>query len=205
MAGHSKWANIQHRGGAQDRRRGLSCSRPRAATGEGGAETCEHVRYEGYGPGGAAVIVECLTEERSRTADELRHLLARHGGHLGAHGSVAYLFNPVGVLGFAPGTRAERLLGAALDAGAEDVVAHPDGSFEVLTAPADFDAVRAALVMAGLEPATAEVTQRSAATADLAIEDAEKMLRLLEALEDRDDVQSVHTNAQIPDEVLARL
>ncbi len=245
MAGHSKWANIQHRKGAQDNKRGriftklirelttaartgggdpeanprlrLAIEKARAssmprdtierairkATGEGGGETYEAVRYEGYGPGGAAVMLDALTDNRNRTVAEVRYLFARHGGNLGADGSVAYLFNQVGLIAYPPGTSEGRVMDAALAAGAEDVVSNEDGSLEVLTDPADFAEVRDALIAAGLTPADAEVTHRSALSVPLTGEAAHSMVRLLEALEDLDDVQNVYSNAEIPDEVLA--
>lgn len=247
MAGHSKWANIQHRKGAQDRRRAgvfskllreiasaarvggadaamnprlrlaidkaRAASMPRdtierairrAAGGEDGAEY-HAARYEGYGPGGAAVMVDCLTDNRNRTVAAVRHAFASHGGNLGADGSVGYLFNQVGMLSFPPGLEEDVLMDAALDGGAEDVVVNADGSLDVLTAPADFDAVRASIARRGFEPVRAEVTQRASTSAALEGEAAATMLELLEALEDLDDVQNVYTNAEIPDELLARL
>jgi YebC/PmpR family DNA-binding regulatory protein len=247
MAGHSKWANIQHRKGAQDGKRArafsrlireltvaarigggdpdanprlrLALDRARAqnmprdtieravkrGAGRLEGDGIEEVTYEGYGPGGVAVLVECMTDNRNRTVSEVRSAFTRHGGNLGAEGSVSYLFNPVGLLAYPPGTGEERLLEAALDAGAEDVVVADDGSAEVLTAPADFVAVRDALAAAGLAPASAEVTLRAAADTPLGAEDAARAARLLEALEDLDDVQRVSSNAGFPDEVLARL
>jgi len=247
MAGHSKWANIQHRKGAQDKRRAkvftrlireltvaarmggedaesnprlrLALDRARAQNmprdtlerairrGAGKLEGSEiqEVTYEGYGPGGVAVLVACMTDNRNRTVSEVRSAFTRHGGNLGAEGSVAYLFNEVGQLTYPPGTGEDALLDAALAAGAEDVVVAPDGSAEVLTAPADFVAVRDALAAAGLEPATAEVTLRAAAGAPLGEEEAARAAKLLESLEELDDVQQVYSNAEFPEEVLARL
>ena len=163
----------------------------------------QEVRYEGYAPGGVAVLVECLTDNRNRTVGEVRHAFSKCGGNLGADGSVAYLFQHCGVLGFPAGTSEEDLLHAALDAGAEDVVANEDGSFDVLTAPADFDAVRDALAAAGLVPESAEVTMRAATGVEVDGEEAEQVLRLLEMLEDLDDVQDVFSNAELSDEALA--
>lgn len=247
MAGHSKWANIQHRKGAQDRKRGkvfsklirelavaaraggadadanprlrLAIDRARAQNmprdtmeraiqrGAGHAEgtDIQEVTYEGYGPGGVAVMVSCMTDNRNRTVSDIRHAFARHGGNLGAEGSVAYLFNPVGMLSFPPGLDEERLLEAALDAGGEDVVSNDDGSLDVLTDPKEFTRVKAALERAGLTAETAEVTLRSAAQVRLGEDDARRMVRLLETLEDLDDVQNVYSNADIPADVLARL
>lgn len=247
MAGHSKWANIQHRKGAQDKKRAkafsrlirelvvaarmggddplgnarlrLALDRARAQNmprdtieravlrGAGKLEgsDIQEVTYEGYGPGGVAVLVECMTDNRNRTVSELRHVFARHGGNLGASGSVSYLFSQAGVLAFPQGVDEERLLAVALEAGAEDIVVAADGSAEVLTAPADFVAVRDALQAAGLEPASAEVTQRAATGAPLGAEDALAVAQLFDALEDIDDVQQVCSNAEFPEEVLARL
>ena len=247
MAGHSKWANIQHRKGAQDKKRGkiftklireistaartggpdpagnprlrLAIEKARGASmpkdtieraikrvsGEGADQAFEAVRYEGYGPGGAAVMVDCLTDNRNRTVAEVRHVFSKYGGNLGAEGSVAYLFNPVGLLIYPPGTDEDRLMEAALEAGAEDVVVNDDGSIEVVTDPAEFEAVRARLGERGLVPADAQVTQRAATSMALTGEAAESMTRLLDALEDLDDVQNVYSNAEIPDEVLARV
>jgi len=247
MAGHSKWANIQHRKGAQDQRRGkvfnklireisvaarlggpdqgsngrlrLAVDKARAANmpkdtidravkratdGEDSA-AYETVRYEGYGPGGVAVMVDCLTDNRNRTAGEVRHAFASRGGNLGATGSVAYLFNQVGLMMYPQGTSEDRLMEVALRAGAEDVIVHPDGSIEVLTDPLDFETVRAQLHVDGFEPASAEITQRASTIVSLHGEVAEMMVRLLEALDDLDDVQSVYSNAEVPDEVLARV
>jgi YebC/PmpR family DNA-binding regulatory protein len=247
MAGHSKWANIQHRKGAQDRKRGkifsklirevtmaarvggadaasnprlrLAVDKARAQNmpkdtieraigrGTGGPDgvTFDEVTYEGYGPGGAALLITCVTDNRNRTVAEVRQALTRHGGSLGAGGSVAYLFNKVGLLSYPPGTGEEKLIDAAVDSGAEDVLGSPDGSVEVLTDPADFEAVKAGLEAKGLAPEFAHVTMRSAVTAPLDEAAAQRMLQLQEALEDLDDVQNVYSNAEIPDEVLARL
>lgn len=242
MAGHSKWANIQHRKGAQDKRRAklftklireltvaarqgadaatnprlrLAMDRARAASmprdtieravkrgsGDTDGADFEQVIYEGYGPGGIAVMVETLTDNRNRTVAEVRHLFARSGGNMGAEGSVGYLFNQVGLLGFPPGTDEEQLTVAAIEAGAEDVVGNDDGSFEVLTAPADFAAVRDRLDTAGLTPALAEITRRAAVPVTLAGEAVETVLGFLEALEDLDDVQQVYSNASFPDDL----
>lgn len=247
MAGHSKWANIQHRKGAQDKRRArifsklireltvaarlggpdaaanprlrLAVDRARAQNmprdtldraiqrGAGNAEGSEFVEvtYEGYGPGGAAVMVSCLTDNRNRTVADIRHAFARHGGNLGAEGSVAYLFNQVGQLSYPPGIDEEALLAAALEAGAEDVVSNDDGSVDVLTDPAEFSTVREALDAAGYVPKNAEVTWRSAVAAPLDEEAGARMTELLEALEEMDDVQHVYSNADIPTQVLERI
>lgn len=247
MAGHSKWANIQHRKGVQDARRGKlftklireittaarlgggdPATNPRLrtaidkaltanmtrdtieratkrGTGEIEGVAYEEVRYEGYGPGGAAVIVDCMTDNRNRTVAEVRHAFSKHGGNLGSDGSVAYLFSHSGVVVHAAGTDGDRLMEVALDAGAEDIVEHEDGSFEVLTAPEDFEQVRAALKRAGLEPAHAETTMRASTVVALDADDAATMVSMLEMLEDLDDVQQVYSNADISDDVLAAL
>ena len=247
MAGHSKWANIQHRKGAQDDRRGkvfsklirelsaatriggpdqgsngrlrlavdraLAASMPkdtidraisRALGGEDGA-AYDTIRYEGYGPGGVAVMVDCVTDNRNRTVADVRQAFATCGGNLGASGSVAYLFNQVGLMHYPPGTSEDRLMEVALQAGAEDVLAQPDGSIEVLTDPLDYETVRAQLMADGFAPATGEITQRASTHTSLKGAAAESMLRLLDMLDDLDDVQSVYSNAEIPDEVLARV
>lgn len=237
MAGHSKWANIQHRKGAQDKRRGkmftklirelttaVKVSGPDAATnprlrlamdrakaasmsrdtierairrgaGEGDGEQYAEVRYEGYGPGGVAVLVDCLTDNRNRTVSDVRHAFAKHGGHLGAEGSVAYLFNQCGVLLFPPGTDELALTEAALAAEAEDVVRHDDGSLEIITDPAAFEAARESLAAAGFATEEAGVTMRAATSVDLDGDAADAVAALLEALEDLDDVQGVYSNA----------
>lgn len=172
--------------------------------GGGEGEDYQEVRYEGYGPGGAAVLVECLTDNRNRTAGDVRHAFTKYGGNLGADGSVAYLFNHCGVITYPPGTSEEAVVEAALEVGAEDVVTDDDGTVEVLTAPGDLEAVREGLEAARLAPENAEVTMRAAASAPVEGEDAEAMLKLLEALEELDDVQDVYTNAEIPGEILAQ-
>ena len=159
----------------------------------------EEVRYEGYGPGGAAVIADCLTDNRTRVVAEVRHAFTRHGGNLGSDGSVAYLFKHCGQLVFAPGASEEKVMEAALEAGAEDVVANDDGSIEVVCAAADFAAVKAALEKAGLKPDAAEITMKPAAEAVLNGADAQRMRALLDALESLDDVQEVYTTAVLED------
>ena len=247
MAGHSKWANIQHRKGAQDKKRGKLFtklireitvaakmgggepdSNPRLrvaidkAKGQSmpkdnieravkrgageldGADYLE-LRYEGYGPGGTAVMVDCLTDNKNRTVAEIRHAFTKYGGNLGADGSVNYLFNNVGQLMYPSDSDEEVLMEAALDAGAEDVVVDDDGSIEVLTEPADFQVVRDAMIAAGHEPENAQLTMRASTSATLDVKEATSMVKMLELLEDLDDVQEVYSNADISDEVLAQL
>ena len=163
------------------------------------------MRYEGYGPGGAAVMVDCLTADRPRVTDKVRRAFAEHGGNLGAHGSVSYLFNTVGLMTYPPGTDEEALMRVALEAGAEDVVPSADHCVEVLADPFDFDTVCAVLTHRGFAPATAEVTQRAATSLELCGESAELMVQLLTALEDLDEVRDVYSNVEISDEVLSRL
>jgi len=157
----------------------------------------EEARYEGYGPGGAAVMVACLTDNRTRTVAEVRHAFAKNGGNLGSDGSVAYLFKHCGQFVFAPGTSEDRVMEAALEAGAEDVLSNDDGSVEVICAPADFAAVKAALDKAGLKPELAEITMKPGAEAQLGGGEAARMRQLLDALENLDDVQDVYTTAVI--------
>ena len=242
MAGHSKWANIQHRKSRQDEKRGKAWTRvireimvaarqgggdpaanPRLrlaiekakavnlpadtikrnidkATGALEGVSYEEVRYEGYGIGGAAIIVDCMTDNRVRTVAEVRHAFSKHGGNLGTEGSVAFQFKHCGQLVFAPGTNEDKVMEVALEAGADDVITGEDGSIEVLTPPAAFEAVRDALAAAGLKPEVAEVTMRAENTVELAGEDAQRMRKLLDALEDLDDVQEVYHNADLGDE-----
>jgi YebC/PmpR family DNA-binding regulatory protein len=166
-------------------------------TGQLEGVTYEEVRYEGYGVGGAAVLLDCLTDNRTRTVAEVRHAFSKNGGNLGSDGSVAYLFKHVGQFVFAPGTSEEKLMEAALEAGAEDVVANEDGSIEVLSAPNDFHAVKAALEKAGFKPELAEVTMKPTSETALSGGDAQRMRSLLDALEGLDDVQNVYTTAVI--------
>ncbi len=242
MAGHSKWANIQHRKGRQDEKRGKAWTRvireimvaarqgggdpaanPRLrlaidkakavnlpadtvkrnidkATGNLEGVQYEEIRYEGYGIAGAAIIVDCMTDNRVRTVAEVRHAFSKHGGNLGTEGSVAFQFKHCGQLVFAPGTSEDKVMEVALEAGAEDVIADDDGAIEVLTAPADFEAVKNALEAAGLKPEVAEVTMRAENTVALAGEDAQRMRKLLDVIEDLDDVQDVYHNAEIDEE-----
>ena len=157
----------------------------------------EEVRYEGYGVSGAAVMVDCLTDNRTRTVAEVRHAFTKNGGNLGSDGSVAYLFRHCGQFVFAPGTNEEQVMEAALEAGADDVLANDDGSIEVVCAPGEFERVRTGLERSGLKPALAEITMKAAAENALAGEEAAKMRRLLDALENLDDVQEVYTNAAL--------
>jgi YebC/PmpR family DNA-binding regulatory protein len=157
----------------------------------------EEVRYEGYGTGGAAVMVDCLTDNRTRTVAEVRHAFTKNGGNVGSDGSVAYLFKHCGQFLFAPGTSEDKVMEAAIDAGAEDVVRNDDGSVELICAPADFAAVKEALDKAGLKPELAEITMKATAEAALAGDDAARMRQLLEALENLDDVQNVYTTAVV--------
>lgn len=239
MAGHSKWANIQHRKGRQDEKRGkiwtriireiivaarhgggdvsanprlrLAVEKAKAAnmpadnikrnidkaTGNLEGVSYEEIRYEGYGIGGAAIIVDTMTDNKVRTVAEVRHLFSKHGGNLGTEGSVAFQFKHCGQLVFAPGTSEDKVMEVALEAGAEDVITDDDGAIEVLTAPADFETVKKALQAAGLEAEVAEVTMRAENTIALAGEDAQKMQKLLDMLEDQDDVQNVYHNAEL--------
>jgi len=196
MTGHSKWANLQ--------RRARAATRCRHAVDEpcGGRE---RVQYEGYGPGGAVVMVECITADRKRMGADVRRTFVKHGGQLGADGSVSYLFNTVGLMTYPPGTDEERLMQVALEAGAEDVVPNADSSVEVLADPLEFDTVCAMLTHHGFAPATAEVTQRAATSLELSGETAVLMVHLLEALEELDEVRDVYSNVEISDEVLARI
>ncbi|MCX8016807.1 MAG: YebC/PmpR family DNA-binding transcriptional regulator [Rhodocyclaceae bacterium] len=241
MAGHSKWANIQHRKGRQDEKRGAAFSRvakeltvaaklgggdpafnPRLrlavekakavnmpkdkienaikkGTGELEGVDYIEVRYEGYGPGGAAVMVDCLTDNKTRTVAEVRHAFAKHGGNLGTDGCVAFMFKHCGQLVFAPGTDEARLMEAAIEAGAEDVASNDDGSIEVITAPGDFLAVKEAIEAAGFKAEYAEVTMKPQSESALSGEDAVKMQKLLDALDGLDDVQEVYTTAVMDD------
>ena len=239
MAGHSKWANIQHRKGRQDEKRGklwtrvireitvaarsgggdlsanprlrLAIDKAKAvnlpadrikynidkATGNQEGVNYEEIRYEGYGIGGVAVILDTMTDNRVRTVAEVRHAFSKHGGNLGTEGSVAFQFKHCGQLVFAPGTSEDKVMEVALEAGADDVITDDDGAIEVLTAPADFEAVKNALEAAGLTPEMAEVTMRADNTIELAGEDAVRMQKLLDVLEDLDDVQNVFHNAAL--------
>jgi YebC/PmpR family DNA-binding regulatory protein len=239
MAGHSKWANIQHRKGRQDAKRGkiftkiikeITVSarlgggdpnmnpRLRAAvalakeenmpsdnitraikkgTGELEGVSYEEIRYEGYGINGAAIIIDCLTDNKQRAVMDVRHALSKHGGNLGTDGSVAFMFKHCGSLVFEPGTAEDKVMEVALEAGAEDVVTNDDGSIEVITPPADFVAIKEALEAAGLKAVMGEVTMKPDAEVIFTGDDAVKMQKILDALEDLDDVQDVYTSAVI--------
>ena len=247
MAGHSKWANIQHRKGAQDARRGKLFSRlirevsiaarlggpspegnprlrqaidkaltgnvpkdtieraVRRASGDGDLGSLEEIRYEGFGPGGVAVIADCVTDNRKRTVAEVRHAFSKCGGNLGSDGSVGYLFNRVGQLSYPAGVDEDTLMEAAIEAGADDVVGNEDGSFDIVTTPEDCEAVREALREAGLEPEDAGVTLRAVSNVALDLAESARMVRLIEVLEDLDDVQQVYSNAAISLDILAQL
>jgi len=242
VAGHSKWANIQHRKKAQDAKRGKLFTRlikeivvaaraggsdldanaslrtavdkaksqsvPKDAieravkrgAGELDGSDYEEIRYEGYGPAGVAVIVDCLSDNRNRTVADVRHAFSKAGGNLGQTGSVAYLFASVGVLVYSPEHDEDTIMEAALEAGAEDVIVADDDSIEVLTAAEDYVSVKQAMTDAGLEPEDSDLTMRASANADLGLDDARKILRLVDLLETSDDVQDVYYNADIPEE-----
>jgi YebC/PmpR family DNA-binding regulatory protein len=239
VAGHSKWANIQHRKGRQDEKRGkiwtrivreitvaarqgggdpamnprlrLAIEKAKAAnmpadrvkynvdkaTGSLDGISYEEIRYEGYGIGGAAIIIDTMTDNKVRTVAEVRHALSKHGGNLGTEGSVAFQFKHVGQMIFAPGTSEDKVMEVALEAGAEDVMTDDEGAIEVLTAPADFEAIKAALEAAGLHAEVATVTMRAENTIELSGEDAERMQKLLDVLEDLDDTQDIFHNAAL--------
>jgi len=222
MAGHSKWANIQHRKKAVDAKRGKVFTRVnrelsvaarvggsdpdanertiKKAAGELEGVTYEEIRYEGYAQNGVAVMVDTLTDNRNRTVAEVRHAFSKAGGNLGTDGSVAYLFDKIGVLNFEPGTSEDEVMEVALEAGADDIVTEQDGSIEVLTSPEAFADVVSAMEEAGLTPANAEITMRASMEMDLDVETGQKVLRFLDVLEDLDDTQAVYSNANIPEE-----
>ena len=168
-------------------------------------ENYDEVRYEGYGPNGVAVLVDCLTDNRNRTVAEVRHAFTKAGGNLGTDGSVAYLFTKIGLMHYPAGSDEDAIMEAALEAGAEDIVTQEDGSIEVTTAWEEFTDVKEAMIAAGFEPEMAEITQKPSVSVDLDVEDAEKVLRLVDVLEDLDDVQGVHSNADFSEEVMAQL
>lgn len=242
MAGHSKWANIQHRKGRQDEKRGkiwtriireitvaaragggdlgtnprlrLAVDRAKAAnmpadrvkynidkaTGSVEGITYEEIRYEGYGIGGAAIIVDTMTDNKVRTVAEVRHAFAKYGGNMGTEGSVAFQFKHCGQIIFAPGTSEDKVMEVALESGAEDVISDDDGAIEVVTSVADFEAVKNALEAAGLKPEVAEVTMRAENPIEMAGDEAARMQKLLDAIEDLDDVQEVYHNAELDTE-----
>ncbi len=247
MAGHSKWANIQHRKGAQDKKRGKIFTKlireitiaarigggdiaanprlrlavdkakgqsmpkdnieraiKRGSGAQDGADYHE-IRYEGYGPGGTAVMIDCMTDNKNRTVADVRHAFSKFGGNLGADGSVSYLFMHVGQLQYPPGSNEDAVMEAAIESGADDVLVDGDTSIEVLTDPAEFEAVRDAMRNAGLEPEGAELTMRATTSTALELQAASSMVKMLEMLEDLDDVQNVYSNAEISDEILAQL
>ncbi len=173
--------------------------------GGGEGENVEEVRYEGYGPGGVAVMVDCMTDNRNRTVAEVRHAFTKFGGNLGTDGSVAYLFDKVGLISYPSGTDEDSLMEAALEAGAEDVVTNDDGSLDVITAPDDFVDVKDALVAAKQTPENAEITMRAQTSSALDLDGAQTMLKLLDMLEDLDDVQKVYSNADIADDIIEQL
>ncbi len=174
-------------------------------SGDVDGENFDEIRYEGYGPNGVAVMVDCLTDNRNRTVSEVRHAFTKHGGNLGTDGSVSYLFTKTGVLIYPPGSDEDAIMDAALEAGAEDVVTEDDGSVEVLTDEGSYLDVKQAMVDGGLEPASADLTQRASTMTELDQESAEKLLKLVDRLEDLDDVQNVYSNADISEEVMAAL
>jgi YebC/PmpR family DNA-binding regulatory protein len=174
-----------------------------AGAGEG--ENYDEIRYEGYGPSGVAVMVDCLTDNRNRTVSEVRHAFSKTGGNLGTDGSVSYLFSKIGTLSFPAGSDEDRIMEVALEAGAEDVETNDDGSIDVTTEPESFTDIKEAMIAAGLQPEIAEVTMKPSTSVDLELDDAEKIMRLVDMLEDLDDVQNVYTNADFSDEVMAQL
>lgn len=247
MAGHSKWANIQHRKGAQDAKRGklftkfireitvaakeggsdvdnnprlraaidkaLSGNMTREvierATKRGAGElegvTYEEIRYEGYGPSGIAIMLDCLTDNRNRTVAAVRNVFTKRGGNMGTDGSVAYLFNKKGIISYPEGTDEDVVMEAALDAGAEDVVTNEDGTVDVFSTSEDYAAVKDALDKSNLEASSSEVTMHPETTIALDVKEAEKALAMIDAFEELDDVQDVYTNADFSDEVMAQL
>lgn len=175
-------------------------------TGEGDDAHYEEIRYEGYGPGGTAIMVDCMTDNRNRTVSDVRHAFTKCGGNLGTDGSVAYLFKKIGLLSFAVGSNEDAVMEAALEAGAEDVQTVDDGSIEVITAADDFMSVKQAMQGTGLQAENAEIVHRADTSAEVtSLDDAEKLMRLLDMLEDLDDVQDVHSNADFSDDIMAQL
>ncbi|MDG2107267.1 MAG: YebC/PmpR family DNA-binding transcriptional regulator [Woeseiaceae bacterium] len=247
MAGHSKWANIQHRKGRQDKKRAklftklireiniaakmggsdldanprlrLAIDKAKAQSmpkdnidraikrGAGESDGADYLecRYEGYGPGGTAVMIDCLTDNKNRTVAEVRHAFTKFGGNLGADGSVSYLFNQVGQLIYSADNDEDAVMDAAIESGAEDVMSDDDGSIEVLTSPSDFEKVRNSMKATGLEAENATVTMRASTSADLDAKEASSMIKMIEALEDLDDVQEVYSNADISEDILSQI
>ena len=247
MAGHSKWANIQHRKNRQDAKRGKlftklireitvaarlggedpgSNPRLRSAidaalasnmtkdtieraikrgAGNQEGDNIEEVRYEGYGPGGTAIMVDCMTDNRNRTVAEVRHAFTKFGGNLGTDGSVAYLFQKCGLISLPSCCDEDAVMNIAIEAGAEDVINNEDGSIDVITSPDDFLEVKDAIIHAKLTPESAEITMRASTQSELDIDNAKSMISLLDMLEELDDVQNVYSNAEIPDDILAQL
>ncbi|NQZ53758.1 MAG: YebC/PmpR family DNA-binding transcriptional regulator [Piscirickettsiaceae bacterium] len=247
MAGHSKWANIQHRKGAQDAKRGKLFTKfireISVAAKEGGSDIAnnprlraaidkalsgnmtrdvieratkrgagelegvsyEEIRYEGYGPSGIAIMLDCLTDNKNRTVAGVRNVFTKRGGNMGTDGSVAYLFNKRGIIGFAQGTNEDTVMEIALESGAEDIITNEDGSIDVFTLQEDYAAVKDALDAAGLEAISSEVTMHPETTISLDIDDARKALAMIDAFEELDDVQDVYSNANFSDDVMAQL
>ena len=247
MAGHSKWANIQHRKGRQDAKRGKlftklireitvaaklggsdSSANPRLRAaidnglsnnmtkdtidravkrGAGGDESgnVDEIRYEGYGPNGVAVIVDTMTDNKNRTVAEIRHAFSKFGGNLGTDGSVSYLFTKVGLISFQGKIDEDAIMEAALESGAEDIITNGDNSIDVITNPDNLVDIKDVIVAAGFDPQNTETTMRASTTSELDKKGAETMIKLLDELEDLDDVQKVYSNAEIPDEILAEL
>ncbi|MGY8813422.1 MAG: YebC/PmpR family DNA-binding transcriptional regulator [Gammaproteobacteria bacterium] len=247
MAGHSKWANIQHRKGKQDAKRGKLFTKlireitvaaklgggdpdanPRLRSaidtalsgnmtrdtieravkrgaGDLDATNIEEIRYEGYGPGGTAVIVDCMTDNKNRTVAEVRHAFSKYGGNLGTDGSVAYLFQKCGLISLPSGAEEDTIMTIAIDAGAEDIISNDDGSFDIITDPEDFIPVKSVIIAAKLVPESAAITMRANTSSELDLDKAKSMIGLIDMLEDLDDVQNVYSNAEIPDEILAEL
>ena len=247
MAGHSKWANIQHRKGRQDAKRGKlftklireitvaaklggsdSSANPRLRAaidnglsnnmtkdtidravkrGAGGDENSnvDEIRYEGYGPNGVAVIVDTMTDNKNRTVAEIRHAFSKFGGNLGTDGSVSYLFTKIGLISFQGKIDEDAIMEAALESGAEDIITNADNSIDVITNPDNLVDIKDVIVAAGFDPQNTEITMRASTTSELDKKSAETMIKLLDELEDLDDVQKVYSNAEIPDEILAEL
>lgn len=247
MAGHSKWANIQHRKGAQDAKRGKLFTKfireISVAAKEGGSDIAnnprlraaidkalsgnmtrdvieratkrgagelegvsyEEIRYEGYGPSGIAIMMDCLTDNKNRTVAAVRNVFSKRGGNMGTDGSVAYLFNKRGIIGFEEGTDEDAVMEIALESGAEDIMTNEDGSIDVFTLQEDYAAVKDALDAAGLEAISSEVTMHPETTISLDIDDARKALAMIDAFEELDDVQDVYSNANFSDDVMTQL